>query len=1217
LTFLLNRGQGGLLAYSHHGSLAREIRSEVEQNLKAGLLKAIVATGSLELGIDIGALDEVILAQSPASVAEAVQRVGRAGHRVGETSRGTFYPSHAMDIVTSAVLVEAVTRGSIEAAAPMAAPLDVLAQVIVSMCAFETWHPDALYNFVRTMQPYHDLSRRQFDLVLNLLEGRYEQARLRELQPRITYDRVDQTLSTRKGALLALYTSGGVIPDRGYFSLRHAQSGARIGELDEEFVWEARIGQVFTLGTQNWRIEKITHNDVLVVPASRGKPAPPFWKAENSGRGFHLSEKIGLFLEQAEADLDGSGFEERMRRTHHLDDQALARLKTFLVRQRAHTGCPLPHRHHLVIEYTTLGPGGPTGRQVVWHTLWGGRVNRPLAVALEAAWEEAFGAAPQIYASNDSLSFILPREVDAGEMVGLVRAERVEELINKRLATTGLFGARFRECAGRALLLPRQSANRRMPLWLSRLRAQKLLTAVGTRKDFPILVETWRTCLQDEFDLPALRGLLGELEQGGIAWRAVQTAFPSPLARTSAWLPINTAMYQTDQGAPARTGGLTDELLFEITLDPDLRPKIDPRLAAAFASKRQRLAPGYSPDSPEELLDWVKERVALSRAEWQALLSAMVRDHGPEAREFEETLSAKLVHLEPVLTEHGEDKGAGGGLILAREVLPRWLAAFHDVLPPGIARTLSGEGIDLAGLVSKTDPEGDRPSPAAEVLAEWLRFHIPRPISAVARDLGIPPARLQPILDELADDQIVVAGALLQQGDAHEVCDRENFEILLRMARRAAVPEFEALEAGKLPLFLAYFQGLTRPGRTMDDLADRLDQLLALPAPAGLWETDLLPARLAGYRPRWMDQLIQEGELRWLGASGRKALFCYENELDLVQPEAPAPGPDEELPEIAGGQPDAGLFVDPMGRYPFAVLQQNSGLNDTELNDRLWSLVWQGKVGNDAYAALRRGVETRFKLPGAGDRPAGEFLHSRRARRPGRFAFRRGRAARPVLGNWYRLPWPDLSDSLVDREERNKARARLLLDRYGVVFREILAHELPMLQWKSVFRALRLMELAGEVHTGYFFKGIQGLQFISPRALHLLRQDLPGDAIYWLNAVDPASVCGLGLEALQPGLPKRLPGCHLVYHGAALVLVSRQQARRLYFHVPAGNEHLLDYLAFLAHLLTRPVLPLRSLRIETINNLPAVGQAAYLDVFSQLFDTAVDPKGVNLYRRHH
>ena len=554
LTYLINTASRDRMAYSHHGALSREIRTEVETQLKAGQLKAIVATGSLELGIDIGTLDEVILVQSPWTVSEAVQRVGRAGHGVGRTSRGTFYSTHALDTISAAVIAAAAGRGDIEKIYPLEAPLDVLAQVIVSMTAFEPWHPDDLFDFVRTATPYRQLSRRRFDLVLEMLEGRYRKTRIRELQPRISHDRLDRRVTARKGAVLALYSSGGVIPDRGYYHLRHARSAAIIGELDEEFVWEARVGQEFTLGAQNWRIRQITHSDVLVDGAAPGKTVPPFWRAEAHNRSFHLSEKIGEFLEKADAGLDRPVFARELMTRWRLDEAGAEHLVDELGRQRVHTGCPLPHRHHLVLEDTTPGAGTAAGRQIVWHTLWGGRVNRPLAMALEAAWEERFGSAPQVFATNDALTFLLPQDVPVEGIVDLVRRDSLDAFLHRRLAATGFFGARFRECAGRALLLPRNRFDRRMPLWLTRRRAQHLLAAVADQGDFPIVLETWRTCLQDEFDLTALRRLLGELENGTITWTYARTPYPSPLARNSTWQQTNQDMYADDTPGPGQGG---------------------------------------------------------------------------------------------------------------------------------------------------------------------------------------------------------------------------------------------------------------------------------------------------------------------------------------------------------------------------------------------------------------------------------------------------------------------------------------------------------------------------------------------------------------------------------------------------------------------------------------------------------------------------------------
>mgnify|MGYP001478840097 CR=1 FL=1 len=1198
LTFLINRGQAELLAYAHHGSLAREIRAEVERNLKEGRLKAILATGSLELGIDIGALDEVILVQAPWSVAEAIQRIGRAGHGVGQVSRGTFLTAHAADMVNCAVVARAVAQGDIEPLLPLECPLDVLSQVLLSMLAFDRWHPDDLYAFIRTMAPYQRLSRRQFDLVIDMLAGRYEESRIRELQPRIRHDRLDQRLEARKGALQVLYASGGVIPDRGYYALRHAHTSARIGELDEEFVWEARVGQIFTLGAQNWRIRQIGHNEVRVLPAAPGKPAPPFWRAEVNQRGFHLSEKIGLFLERAEAHIDEKDFAEELMADYALDRPAAQRLIEALRDQRIHTGAPLPHRHHLLMEETALGTGRSAGRQVICHTFWGGRVNRPLAIALEAAWEARFGMAPQIFCTNDTISFLLPPDLSGRELLDLVPPEALEGLVHRRLAQTGFFGARFRECAGRALLLPRRRVGQRMPLWLTRLRAQKLLAAVSGCNDFPILVETWRTCLRDEFDLPRLHGLLLELQAGKIAPSYVRTAFPSPLARGAVWQQVNLHMYQADAAAPEKGGGLSADLLHQVSLSPNLRPMIAVDLAARFQEKRQRLAPGYAPDSADELLDWLKERLVLTLSEWQALCRAAKRDHDLDEDALNASLGTKVVVLRP------EGGGNAPAWVAARELLP----ALRD----GLYRPLSRH-LEVALLDNTPLPAGEPAKPrraaadapltrAAEQFGQWLRCFGPQPLGAVAEVLGMPVGDLTPLVEALAEADLLIAGRLLKGGTEDQICDRENFEVLLRLGRKAALPDIEARPLAHLALFLARHQGLTRPA-DRDALPQRLNQLLCWAAPAALWESDILPARLKAYQPEWMDALVQNHEdLRWIGRQGRKVLFCFHAELDLIAPEEKKTPCSQALED---------LFPEAEGRYPFSALERASQSSAAALNDRLWGWVWQAKVSNDAFAALRRGVETGFKMPDAHT----AVTTTRHPGRPGRSAFQRWRGARPAVGNWFRLIFPEDNDDLLDREELRKDRVRLLLERYGILFRELLARELPMLRWGPLFRSLRLMELSGEVLAGHFFEGIAGLQFIASHTLPDLSRAFHREAIFWLNAQDPASLCGLDLPQLRGRLPRRLPGVHLVYHGERPVIFSHGLGAHLEILVPPDHPHLEACFGFLDHLLTRRVAPLRGIGVQRINQAPAPRQEAYVAVLAKRFDVSVDPKEITLHRR--
>ncbi|MFV2089966.1 MAG: DEAD/DEAH box helicase, partial [Pseudomonadales bacterium] len=419
ITLKINEDQPGPIAYAHHGSLARDIRTTVETRLRTGELKAIVATSSLEMGIDIGHLDEVVMVQSPPSVASTLQRMGRAGHQVGETSRGTLFPTHAQDFLEAAVLAEAVAKRDIEPLVPLTGALDVLAQIIISCTAQVEWHTGALFELLRRSAPYRDLSRQHFDLVIEMLAGRYAGSRIRELKPRLSYDRIHQLIKATKGAVLALYVTGGTIPNRGYYKLRHVDTGVVIGELDEEFVWEATVGQTFALGTQHWQVQRITHNDVMVRSAAPGNRALPFWRSESFNRSFHFSARIGAYLEQAEAELDNGRSEvliQSLVTERGFEPFAATELVEYLSRQRDATDTPLPHRHHILIESIRAGPGGYQGpddiSQVVLHTFWGGRLNRPWALALTSALRAPYGVEPEIHADNNAIAIQMKRPLD-------------------------------------------------------------------------------------------------------------------------------------------------------------------------------------------------------------------------------------------------------------------------------------------------------------------------------------------------------------------------------------------------------------------------------------------------------------------------------------------------------------------------------------------------------------------------------------------------------------------------------------------------------------------------------------------------------------------------------------------------------------------------------------------------------------------------------------
>jgi ATP-dependent helicase Lhr and Lhr-like helicase len=1236
VTRLINEGAPEVLAYAHHGSLSREIRLAVEERLKNGELRAIVATSSLELGIDIGELDEVILIQTPPAIAAAIQRIGRSGHGVGATSRGLLFPTHGHDFLYAAVLARCAADREIEAAAPIEAPLDVLAQVILAMTGVEKWEIDELFGFLRACHPYRRLPRRQFDLVLQMLAGRYADTRLRELKPRIFLDKIDNTVHAREGVLRLVYLAGGTIPDRGYYDLRIEESRAKIGELDEEFVWERRIGDTFTLGTQVWRIRKVTHNDVEVVPVDAKPGIIPFWRAEEQNRDFHFSEKILLFLEKFNTRLDAPSLKEELCREYFLEETAADELIGHLTRQKEATGRDLPHRRHLLIEHFDDPLNASDRKQVVLHTFWGGRVNRPFCLALQAAWEEKYGYHLETFVNNDAILLMLPHEFSAAELFSLVTPETIERQLRRILETSGFFGAKFRENAGRALLLPRGDFKRRVPLWLNRLRAKKLLDAVLPYADFPILLETWRDCLKDEFDLEHLKGLLDEVRDGRIRVSETTTTAASPFCDGLIWKQTNTHMYEDDSPVSGKRSSLGEELIREAALSGRLRPRIPVALVAQLLARLQRTAPGYAPRSGEELLDWTRERLFIPWAEWKAIIAAIDRDGETVAAEAVAAIGRKAARIRL--------PGAAVDGVCALENLVR-IAAIFRILPEELRATdlLSGESLGV-GEALPGSPRGKRPSPSAAAarrngaptavsgsgeppydspsrhsgesrnpkhtentgcriefgmandsllpeireeeadltgfLRRWLSFYGPVPKSFIAEALGPDETRLDETLAGLAESQEVILDLLTQDAAEIEVCDRENLEILLRMARKARRPSFRALPADALPLYLAAWQGIAAPGDSPDALKERLEQLFGFPAPAEAWEKHLLPARLAPYYGAWLDTLMATSELMWFGCGKERISFAFTEDLELFLPRegsgagAGIPGPD------GAATPDglAGLIPERFGRYSLFDIARHAGLDSAAVTKRIWELAWQGRVTNDAFAALRQGIMTEFApftpMPGRG--------------RPSRSGYNRWAASRPLSGNWHAIGSEGAEQDPVEEAELAKDRVRQLLGRYGLLFRELLAYELPPLQWAPVFRALRLMELSGEILSGHFFEGIPGAQFISHEAFRFLNDPLPEEAVYWMNAADPASLCGVRSEALRNGLPSRLSSSHLVYCGRRLVLVSRRNGGALDFSVPPDDPRLPECLRFTKVLLSREFLPEKQVSVETINGKPAL-----------------------------
>ena len=941
VTHLINEGEPEAIAYSHHGSLSREIRMAVEQRLKNGELKAIVATSSLELGIDIGELDQVILVQTPPSAASAIQRIGRSGHGIGGISRGILYPTHGPDFLSAAVMANSVNSRDMEAIVPVECPLDVLAQVIVSAAGIEKWHVDDLFAAIKSAYPYRNLTRRQFDLVLDMLAGRYANTKLRELKPRISLDKIEQTVQGKEGVLRLVYLSGGTIPDRGYYDLRVQDSHAKIGELDEEFVWERSVGDTFTLGAQAWRILRVTHNDVEVSPAEMKPGMIPFWRAEEQDRAFHFSEKILRFLESCHNRLADPALKEALQRSYLMDEAAADELLHFLGRQKEATGTALPHRHHLLIEHVDDPLEAGEMKQVILHTLWGGRINRPFGLALQAAWEETYHERPEIVQNNDCLLIMLPHAFSAKDILPLVTPENLERLLRRTLEKSGFFGAKFRENAGRALLLPRGSFKRRLPLWLNRLRSQKLMDSVMMYPDFPILLETWRACLHEGFDLANLKMLLNEIGSNRIKVTETTTRAASPFAGGLIWKQTNTYMYADDSPLTGQESRLSRELLEEVLFSARLRPRLPRPIIETLEGKLQRTAPGYAPASPQALLDWVKDRYVIPVAEWEALMAAMARDHELPADRAIEPIRKKILTL--CLP------GAGLRLICAAENLAGLLQAFQDPF----------EALDIRDVLSHEPWHGKMLRPAdgggmtlPDIFLQWLSFYGPVRRTFICEVMGFSAAFLDRLLVPLADSQDIVVDLLAESATEEEICDRENLEILLRMARKSRRPAFRALGIDRLPLFLAAWQGLTAPGGTLDDLKIRLEQLFGYPAPAEAWEQHILPARLSPYDPSGLDTLMQTSSLLWFGCGSRKISFAFAEDLELFGDPRPGSGKRKK-----GDTADdlTNLLPGRTGRYAYPDIVRFSKLHSRDVSEKLWDLAWQGRITNDSLAAPASG----------------------------------------------------------------------------------------------------------------------------------------------------------------------------------------------------------------------------------------------------------------------
>ncbi|MDQ4113460.1 MAG: DEAD/DEAH box helicase, partial [Actinomycetota bacterium] len=895
-----SHGAAQVIAKAHHGSVSKEQRALIEDDLKSGRLPAVVATSSLELGIDMGAVDLVVQIESPPSVASALQRVGRAGHQVGEVSRGVLFPKHRGDLAQTAVSVQRMRQGLIESMSLPANPLDVLAQQIVAATALDTWDVDELFTLVRRTASYATLPRSAYDATLDLLAGRYPSEEFAELRPRIVWDRVAATVTGRPGAQRLAVTSGGTIPDRGLFGVFIAGEGAgrRVGELDEEMVYESRVGDVFALGATSWRIEDITHDRVLVTPAPGVPGRLPFWKGDSLGRPAELGEAVGAYTRELAA-LPAKKAEARAQEDG-LDAYAAANLVTYLHEQAEATNV-LPSDSNIVVERfrDELGDW-----RLVVHSPYGRPVHAPWALAINARIRERYGVDGQAIDSDDGIVIRLPdtdAEAPTGEII-VFEPDEIEDLVTTEVGGSALFASRFRECAARALLLPRRDPGRRSPLWQQRQRSAALLEVASQYPSFPIILEAVRECLRDVYDLPSLVGLLRRIERREISIVDVATPSPSPYAQSLLFGYVAQFLYEGDSPlAERRAAALTLDqgLLAELLGRAELRELLDPEVLAEVESELQRLAPGRRARGAEGITDLIRtigpltlEEIAARTTPAEASrtsaetsgasaeasptsveasptsVEASPTDVSASASDVSASASDVSASASDVSADRGDVSAMLEDLATARRVVEvrvageaRW-AVVEDV-----ARLRDGLGVAVPpGVPSAfTEPVED---PVGDLVSRYARSHGPFTAADVASRLGLGEAVARHALARLSARGRVLDGEFRPGGSGLEWCDADVLRMLRRRSLARLRKEVEPVEPAALGRFLPAWQKTSvRKGalRGVDGVLSVVDQLAGCPVPASALESLILPARVVDYEPAFLDELTSGGEVLWAG----------------------------------------------------------------------------------------------------------------------------------------------------------------------------------------------------------------------------------------------------------------------------------------------------------------------------------------------------------------
>ncbi|MGO9185181.1 ATP-dependent helicase [Mycobacterium sp.] len=1105
-------GAPPLLARAHHGSVSKEQRALVEDDLKRGLLKAVVATSSLELGIDMGAVDLVIQVEAPPSVASGLQRIGRAGHQVGEVSQGVLFPKHRTDLIGCAVTVERMLAGQIETMRVPANPLDILAQHTVAAAALEPLDADRWFDTVRRSAPFATLPRSVYEATLDLLSGKYPSTEFAELRPRLVYDRDTGTLTARPGAQRLAVTSGGAIPDRGMFTVYLAsdsETPSRVGELDEEMVYESRPGDVISLGATSWRITEITHDRVLVIPAP-GQPARlPFWRGDGAGRPAELGAALGAFTGEL-AGLDREAFDKRCAALG-FDAYATDNLWALLDEQRTAAGV-VPTDTTLLVERfrDELGDW-----RVILHSPYGLRVHGPLALAVGRRLRERYGIEEKPTAADDGIVVRLPDTLDEkppGAELFVFDADEIDPVVTAEVGGSALFASRFRECAARALLLPRRHPGRRSPLWQQRQRSAQLLEVARKYPDFPVVLETIRECLQDVYDVPALTELMAGIAQRRVRVLEAETSRPSPFAASLLFGYVGAFMYEGDSPLAERRAAalsLDSTLLAELLGRVELRELLDPEVIAATGRQLQHLSAERAARDVEAVAD-------------------LLRLLGPLT---EEEVAARAA---------GADVGGWlEGLRAARRALTvsfagrSWWVAIEDI---GRLRDGVGAAVPLGVPATFTEEVAD---PLGELLGRYARTRTPFTTAEAAARFGLGLRVTADVLGRLATDGRLVRGDFVAGAEglgapgtgSEQWCDAEVLRILRRRSLAALRAQVEPVSTAAYGRFLPAWHHVSSSLSGLDGLVSVIDQLTGVRMPASAIEPLVLAPRVRDYSPAMLDELLATGEVTWSGAGcisggdGWIALHASDSApLTLTVPAAIdfTDAHRAILDTLAGG-----------GAYFFRQLAQD-GISNTDLKAALWELIWAGWVTGDTFAPVRA------VLSGTGARKRSAPAHrAHRAPRLSRYsvAHAQHRAVDPtVAGRWSAVPAPEPDSTL-----RAHYQAELLLNRHGVLTRGAVTAENVPGGFATLYKVLGTFEDAGRCQRGYFVESLGGAQFAVASTVDRLRSytdgvdpQRPEYRAVVLAAADPANPYGAALPWPAAGGEGARPGRKA---GALVVLV--------------------------------------------------------------------------------